>query len=107
MPSSVAIGPVDYSVQEDAEAIAQARLVHSDHRWAQTTKHLTRIDIDPAMSKSRKRETLLHECIHALIYEWNVNLGELPEEPLVESLGDAFLALIRDNPNLIKFLVEA
>src|SRR5581483_3993298 len=86
LPREVAIGPVDYSVVEDADRIFDARHQGDDHRWAQTDKYLTEILLDPRLSPARKRETLLHECIHALLYEWNVDLGYFKEEPLVESL---------------------
>lgn len=106
LPSTVAIGPVDYTVKEDAERVHEARGFTGDGCWAYTDKFKSCMMLDPGMSEARKRETLLHECIHALLYEWHVDLGELKEEALVESLGDAFLALIRDNPQLITYLTE-
>ncbi len=106
LPEAVAIGPVSYSVREDAAYLASMRRHCNDHRYAETEFATTTMVIDPHLSPSRKRETFMHECVHALLCEYNCQPeDDAKEERLVESLGMALLALIRDNPSLIRYLV--
>lgn len=107
LPTKVLIGGVRYDIAEDAEVLAVKHENANDECWAYSNKLRTFINLDPRMSAERKREVMLHECIHAVLYEWNIETGELPEEPLVQSLGNALLSFIRDNPHLIEFCQEA
>lgn len=106
LPKVVTIGAVDYSVVADAKAVRDFNGRRAESAWAFTDKFTTAITLDGDMSDSRMRETLLHECIHALLYEHSIDYGDAPEEPLVEALGNAFLQLIRDNPSLIRCLAS-
>lgn len=109
LPGKVVIGPVDWTVIEDADLIDRSRNRAGDDRWGESDKKLVEILIDPSLPPSRKREVLMHEVVHAVLYEWHVDKvfpDNFEEEPLVEILGVALLATIRDNPDLISFLWE-
>ena len=56
------------------------------------------------MSPERQWEVLIHECMHALVYEANV-LDFIPQEKhesFVEQLGLANASFIRDNIKLLR-----
>ena len=48
--------------------------------------------------------TLLHEILHAIIYQWNIDLGEKAEEHLVNGLTNGLTTIFVDNPQLLDYL---
>jgi len=58
------------------------------------------------------RDTILHECLHAICYENGLasDFKDTPalisEETVVRRLATSFLHLIRDNPKLVAFWTE-
>lgn len=61
-------------------------------------------------SESSLRDTLIHEALHAIVYlsgiRENLSLSHEDEEKLVVALSPWLLALLRDNPKLVEFLLE-
>lgn len=78
----------------------------SDGRFFPT---ISRIDVRSDLGPANVRDSLLHECLHAVLYCHG--LGKLleldaeAEEKLVSGLAPAVLALLRRNPELVKFLL--
>lgn len=68
------------------------------------------IHIDRKQSESGLRDTVLHEAMHAIIYLAGIKkaleLDHDDEEKLVVTLTPWILALMRDNPALVEFLME-
>ena len=56
------------------------------------------------LSSERKLEVLMHECIHALLYESTANycIRKSMEETLVSRLAAPLAAFIRDNAALLR-----
>jgi len=54
-------------------------------------------------SEDNKRTTLIHECIHMILE--CAGIDEHKEE-VVDSIAYGFFALIKDNPELKKYLFE-
>ena len=48
--------------------------------------------------------TILHEILHAIIYQWNIELGEKEEEHLVSALSNGLTTVLVDNPNLMDYI---
>ena len=48
--------------------------------------------------------TILHELIHAIIYQWNIELGEKTEEIVVNGLANGLSTVFVDNPELMNYL---
>lgn len=73
-----------------------------------TAKH--RIHLSPAQDASSRRDTLLHECLHAIFYESGLAsvlaVSDDDEERFIRLLTPWLLALLRDNPRLVIFLLE-
>jgi hypothetical protein len=61
----------------------------------------TEIQLKSSMSKSAERNTLLHEVLHAILQEY-----ELDSEELVRAVTPALLGLLRDNPALVDYLTS-
>ena len=50
--------------------------------------------------------TLIHELLHAIVYQWNMELEEKDEEKLVNGLANGLTTIFVDNPKLMDFLKE-
>ena len=50
--------------------------------------------------------TLLHECLHAIIYQWNMDLEEKIEESIVNGLANGLTTIFVDNPKLMDYFKE-
>ena len=48
--------------------------------------------------------TLFHEILHAIIYQWNMELEEKVEESIVNGLANGLTTILVDNPKLIDYL---
>ena len=48
--------------------------------------------------------TLIHEILHAIIYQWNMELEEKVEESIVNGLANGLTTILVDNPKLIDYL---
>jgi hypothetical protein len=60
------------------------------------------IKIADDMAHGLERDTLLHEAIHAIDYCMQLNMSERQ----VCGLGTAVYALLADNPDLVKYIME-
>jgi hypothetical protein len=61
-----------------------------------------RIQIAPGLAHDREREVLVHELVHAVDEAMQSQLSE----DQVEKLGVGVYALLSDNPELVRYLVE-
>ena len=50
--------------------------------------------------------TLLHEILHAIVYQWNIELEDKEEEKLVNGLTNGLTTVLVDNPKLVDYLKE-
>ena len=50
--------------------------------------------------------TILHEIMHAIIYQWNIELDEKVEELVVNGLSNGLTTVLVDNPKLMDYFKE-
>ena len=50
--------------------------------------------------------TLIHEILHAIVYQWNMELDEKTEEHVVNCITNGLTTVLVDNPKLIDYLKE-
>ena len=50
--------------------------------------------------------TLIHEILHAIIYQWNMDLDEKVEELVVNGLANGLTTIFVDNPQLLDYFKE-
>ena len=50
--------------------------------------------------------TLIHEILHAIVYQWNMELDEKTEEHVVNGLTNGLTTVLVDNPKLIDYLKD-
>lgn len=95
MPTSLKIGCFVYRVKlnEDLEDMG---LCNSEKLV---------IEINPNYPHQVQRETLLHECLHALFHDSFV-VETKDEEKIVRTISPKIMQVILDNPELKSFLFD-
>ena len=63
------------------------------------------IAVDPGKSEDYARVTLLHEILHAAIRSSDPNIESEAEEMAVASMTGPLLATIRNNPEVMAYLM--
>ena len=98
-PKRVTVGPHRYRVVVDDNAI-----VASSGASGRCDAEGLVISLNGGMAPTALADTLLHELVHACVGP--CNLDEKVEERVALALGPALLALIRDNPRLVRWIEQ-
>ena len=69
--------------------------------YGETFSDQCRIEVRSTQCHQQQADTLLHEAFHAVDHELHCGLTE----PQVRRMSTGILALLRDNPALVAFLV--
>ena len=98
-PKKIKIGPYNYVVELFPDATT------TDH-GACVYNHQT-IFLSSNQHAERAGDTLLHEVLHAI---WDVTgfdvMPDLHEESIVRGMATMLSAVLRDNPQFAKFILE-
>lgn len=78
-------------------------LLNGEPMYGRTIRAKTLIQIATHPSKGQRRDTLLHEILHAIIGNTTLK-GD--EEKLVRQVTPYLLGALRDNPDLVAYLTE-
>ena len=107
VPTSVIVGPYTYTVKVDAERIKVLEKESNTELYGITTHGTLEIDLQPEVADLVLRETLLHEVLHAVLYTTGIadRLSDKNEEHLVRALSPALFSLLRDNHDLVQYLI--
>jgi hypothetical protein len=106
-PRNILIGHAYYTVKYDKH------LSENSEAIGLTGPETQRILLDPQVGADVERETLLHELIHAICFQAGLRLEGEPfqktkvEEKVVWTVAPKILELLRDNPELVEFLLES
>jgi hypothetical protein len=77
----------------------------TDDVYGRTLRFAQRIYLNPQMSSSSAADTLLHETIHALYTVLNLD-DKQDEETVCNVLGIWLPIVLRQNPNLLEFILN-
>lgn len=98
-PAAVKIGP--YQIR-----IAQLSRSDAETDWGNFSARSQQISLsDSFPTRQIEAETVLHEILHALWWSMHVKQKD-GEERIVSALGVGVAQIVRDNPELIDWLVE-
>lgn len=70
--------------------------------FGETNHRSLQIELDADQVEAQKRDTLLHETLHAIDYAMHLEL----DERQVHALAAGVLCVMRDNPELIDWLMQ-
>jgi hypothetical protein len=102
LPPSIRIGFRTYDVTripDDAETDSGDALL-GRHRWQ------GEIGINLAVSPEEIVNSVIHEVLHGIVDVYNFPVDKTDEEEYVRQLCGPLTALIRDNPDVIKWMVK-
>lgn len=66
----------------------------------------TTMTISRRNAPSQIRDTVFHEVLHAVINDGPAGLDHETEEQLIRAVTPALLGVLRNNPQLLEFLLE-
>jgi Zn-dependent peptidase ImmA (M78 family) len=109
-PRKVKVGHARYTMKYEAEL---ASISGANGTCGEDTQTIL---IDPLMGRDMERDTVLHELLHAVFHLSDAR-AHLPkddsgdtkdaEEKVIRPLASQLLELLRDNPKLVAYLLEA
>ena len=97
-PDKIKIGYREYKLEEWKQTVASANEAQGQFFAKEGIIGYT--DEEKGVSHAN---TLLHEIIHAVVYQWNIDVGE-KEETIVNGLTNGLTTVLVDNPKLMDYL---
>ena len=101
IPDKIKIGYRNYKLEEWKQTVATANEAHGQFFSKEGIIGYT--TDEKGVSHAN---TLLHEILHAIVYQWNIELEEKEEEKLVNSLTNGLTTVFVDNPKLMDYLKD-
>ena len=98
IPEKIKIGYKEYRLEKWKQTVASANDAQGQFFAKEGIIGYT--DDEKGVSHAN---TLLHEIIHAIVYQWNIDVGE-KEETIVNGLTNGLTTVLVDNPKLIDYL---
>tara|TARA_Y100001963_G_C6658806_1_gene389412 strand:+ start:597 stop:920 length:324 start_codon:yes stop_codon:yes gene_type:complete len=99
-PEKIKVGYREYKLEKWKQTVANANDAHGQFFAKEGIIGYT--EEEKGISHAN---TLLHEILHAIVYQWNIELGD-KEEPVVNGLTNGLTTVLVDNPKLVDYLKE-
>lgn len=108
-PTVVKVGPFHYTIYRDVGRWGKIRYdADSATRVGQINYPELVIDIDPNLAPDMQASALMHELVHACLH-CTLNgvraTEDLSDEVIASALDETLLELLRDNPDIVAYLV--
>jgi hypothetical protein len=110
MPKKIQIGTQTWSIVQRSRT-SDGML--SDESFGYTLNKENIIVIDSQIAISRKKQTLMHEILHAIRFTFNnpsvpkkTEEVEVWEHYFIAAYEEGLLLVLRDNPALLEYLLE-
>jgi hypothetical protein len=116
LPTKIKIGSQDWTVEERSKNIDG---MLNDGNYGYTIQEGNIIVVDKAANPSRKRQVLFHELFHAVRFSSGSsgikpNMDDVQPNEVIDiwehyfiaMYEDAFLTIIRDNPDVTSYLLS-
>ena len=101
IPDKIKVGYKEYKLEEWKQTVASAN--EAQGQFFSKEGIIGYVTTEKGVSHAN---TILHEVMHAIIYQWNIELGEKEEEHLVNALSNGLTTVFVDNPKLMDYLKE-
>ena len=100
-PEKIKIGYREYTLEEWKQTVASANEAQGQFFAKEGVIGYTAEETGVSHAN-----TLIHECLHAIIYQWNMDLDEKVEELVVSGLANGLTTIFVDNPKLMDYLKD-
>ena len=94
-PDKIKIGYKEYKLEEWKQTVASANEAQGQFFAKEGIIGYTGDETGVSHAN-----TLIHEILHAIIYQWNMDLDEKIEESVVNGLANGLTTIFVDNPKL-------
>jgi len=101
IPEKIKVGYRDYKLEEWKQTVASANEAQGQFFSKEGVIGYTADEKGVSHAN-----TLIHEILHAIIYQWNMDLDEKIEEHVVNGLTNGLTTVLVDNPKLIDYLKD-
>lgn len=99
IPDSIRIGSMDYKVElVNAPLVLDRKEVCG---MIEYMNHTIKVRTD-CNDIQAQEQTFLHEIVHGIIYERNLDIHNSDEETIVDEIATSLHQIIRDNPIIFK-----
>ena len=100
-PEKIKIGYKDYKLEEWKQTVASANEAQGQFFAKEGVIGYTAEETGVSHAN-----TLIHECLHAIIYQWNMDLEEKVEESVVNGLANGLTTIFVDKTKLMDYFKE-
>ena len=101
IPEKIKVGYRDYKLEEWKQTVASANEAQGQFFSKEGVIGYTADEKGVSHAN-----TLIHEILHAIVYQWNMDLDEKIEEHVVNGLTNGLTTVLVDNPKLIDYLKD-
>ena len=101
IPDKIKIGYREYKLEEWKQTIASANEAQGQFFAKEGI-----IGYTAEVKGVSHANTLIHECLHAIIYQWSMELDDKVEELVVNGLANGVTTIFVDNPKLLDYFKE-
>ena len=101
IPDKIKVGYKEYKLEEWKQTVASAN--EAQGQFFSKEGVIGYVTTEQGVSHAN---TIMHEIMHAIIYQWNIELGDKEEEHLVSALSNGLTTVFVDNPKLMDYLKE-
>ncbi|KKL51030.1 hypothetical protein LCGC14_2299560 [marine sediment metagenome] len=106
-PAQIWIGAKPFSVIYDKDVLDRHNGRDRQDRIGRTDTRGLEITIDPTLAEQIIRDTLLHECLHAVWIDAGLDeMESLTEEQIVNTLTPRLVSMMRVNPELMDYMLR-
>jgi hypothetical protein len=99
MPATVKVGPHVYTILRKSKT-------QMPKDWGSCDNGRLQIWVRQRLRKSKAREILVHELMHAGLHSVTNGPSRNEEEDFVEALSPVLLQVLQDNPELVEYLTK-
>lgn len=104
-PSVIKVGPYQYTVSQDEVKLRDYEHQQRNGYSGYSDHSKLEIIVDPTLADDQQAETLWHEVKHCVYNVVGWRDGALKEEEVIRRAAPMELAVLRENPALVAFLV--
>ena len=101
IPDKIKVGYKEYKLEEWKQTVASAN--EAQGQFFSKEGVIGYVTTEKGVSHAN---TILHEVMHAVIQQWNIELDEKVEELVVNGLSNGLTTVFVDNPKLMDYFKE-
>ena len=101
IPDKIKVGYKEYKLEEWKQTVASAN--EAQGQFFSKEGVIGYVTTEKGVSHAN---TILHEIMHAIIYQWNIELDEKVEELVVNGLSNGLTTVFVDNTKLMDYFKE-